>query len=147
MSDEDSAVAGLGEGFASGTAPAGGTTLHYVRGGRGPAMVLIHGCPQDWYEWRHVMPRLAESFTVVAVDLRGVGGSEATEGGYDAAQMADDVHGRSRHYDCSPSAGPGPGSAATVRQRLPDLLTSERASETMAAKTYRLRGCDFSNYR
>jgi pimeloyl-ACP methyl ester carboxylesterase len=39
------------------------------------------------------MPGLARSFTVVAVDLRGVGESAATESGYDAATLADDVHG------------------------------------------------------
>jgi pimeloyl-ACP methyl ester carboxylesterase len=66
--------------------------LHYVRGGSGPAIVLLHGFPQDWYEWRHVMPRLARRFTVVAVDLRGVGGSEPTGAGYDAATLAEDVH-------------------------------------------------------
>jgi pimeloyl-ACP methyl ester carboxylesterase len=38
------------------------------------------------------MPRLAKQFTVVAVDLRGIGGSAATAGGYDAANMAEDVH-------------------------------------------------------
>jgi len=38
------------------------------------------------------MPRLAKQFTVIAVDLRGVGGSTATPGGYDAANMAEDVH-------------------------------------------------------
>ena len=62
-----------------------GTTLHYMRGGEGPTVLLIHGFPQDWYEWRHVMPRLAPRFSVVAVDLRGVGGSAAPATGYDAA--------------------------------------------------------------
>ena len=38
------------------------------------------------------LPRLARRFTVVAVDLRGVGGSAATPCGYDAANMAQDIH-------------------------------------------------------
>jgi pimeloyl-ACP methyl ester carboxylesterase len=38
------------------------------------------------------MPRLAKRFTVIAVDLRGIGGSAATPGGYDAANMAEDVY-------------------------------------------------------
>src|SRR5439155_14551498 len=38
------------------------------------------------------LPRLARRFTVVAVDLRGVGGSAATPCGYDAANMAQDTH-------------------------------------------------------
>jgi pimeloyl-ACP methyl ester carboxylesterase len=80
------------DGFTSGTAEVNDITLHYVRGGSGPTLLLIHGFPQDWYEWRSVMPRLATTFTVIAVDLRGVGGSEAPRGGYDAATMAEDLH-------------------------------------------------------
>jgi len=55
-------------------------------------VILLHGFPQDWYEFRQIMPRLAKKFTVVAVDLRGIGGSEATARGYDAANMAEDIH-------------------------------------------------------
>jgi pimeloyl-ACP methyl ester carboxylesterase len=77
--------------FVPHTASVNGTTLHSMRGGEGPTVVLIHGFPQDWYEWRHVMPRLARRFSVVAVDLRGVGGSAAPATGYDAACMATDV--------------------------------------------------------
>jgi pimeloyl-ACP methyl ester carboxylesterase len=50
------------------------------------------GSRQDWYEYHAIMPRLAKRFTVIAVDLRGIGGSTATAGGYDAANMAEDVH-------------------------------------------------------
>ncbi len=88
----DHDVAALGAGFSSATVEANGTTLHYVRGGDGPPLVLIHGFPQDWYEWRRIMPRLAERYTVVAVDLRGVGGSAAPPDGYAAATLAEDVH-------------------------------------------------------
>jgi pimeloyl-ACP methyl ester carboxylesterase len=83
---------GLGKEFASETATVNGINLHYVRGGKGPAVILIHGFPQDWFEYRALMPRLAKRFTVIAVDLRGIGGSTATAGGYDAANMAEDVH-------------------------------------------------------
>lgn len=82
---------GSGAGFESGAASVNGTTLRYVRGGHGPAIILIHGFPQDWLEYRSIMPRLAEHFTVVAVDLRGIGGSKATEGGYDSANLAADI--------------------------------------------------------
>ena len=37
------------------------------------------------------MPRLATRFTVIAADLRGIGGSKATPDGYDAANLAEDV--------------------------------------------------------
>src|SRR5262245_13592766 len=71
----DAALASLGGGFTSNTAQVNGTTLHYVRGGNGPVLILLHGFPEDWYEFRLMMPRLAKSFTVVAIDLRGVGES------------------------------------------------------------------------
>jgi pimeloyl-ACP methyl ester carboxylesterase len=90
--DRDAVVARLGGDFVSGTETVNGTTIHFVRGGSGPAVVLLHGFPQDWFEWRRVMPRLAENLTVIAVDLRGVGGSSAPADGYAAADLADDVH-------------------------------------------------------
>jgi len=82
----------LGSGFESRFAQVNGTRLHYVRGGSGPALILLHGFPEDWYEFRLVMPRLAKTFTVVAVDLRGVGESESSETGYEAANLAEDIH-------------------------------------------------------
>jgi pimeloyl-ACP methyl ester carboxylesterase len=79
-------------GFLLESAKVNGTTLHYVRGGQGPPLILIHGFPQDWFEFHAIMPRLANPFTVIAVALRGVGGSTSTPGGYDAANMAEDVY-------------------------------------------------------
>jgi pimeloyl-ACP methyl ester carboxylesterase len=69
ISPVDSAVAELGDAFVSGTANVNGTTLHYVRGGVGPAVILLHGFPQDWSAFRRIMPRLAANFTVVSVDM------------------------------------------------------------------------------
>jgi pimeloyl-ACP methyl ester carboxylesterase len=88
----DPAVAALGQGFVTGTAKVNGAILHYVRGGQGPSVLLIHGFPEDWYEFHLVMPRLAKKFTVVAPDLRGVGGSSVISGGFDAANMAKDIY-------------------------------------------------------
>jgi pimeloyl-ACP methyl ester carboxylesterase len=83
----------LGNGFTSAIAEVAGLRHHYVRGGTGPTVVLIHGFPQDWLEWRTVMPQLASSHDVLAVDLRGVGQSQPSASGYDAATLAGDVHG------------------------------------------------------
>src|SRR5215468_11660773 len=79
-------------GFASAAAQVNGTILHYVAGGQGPALILIHGFPENWSAYAKIMPRLASQYRVVAVDLRGVGGSKSTERDYDAATMAEDVH-------------------------------------------------------
>jgi haloacetate dehalogenase len=44
-------------------------------GGNGPPLLLLHGHPQTHVMWHEVAPRLAQSFTVVATDLRGYGES------------------------------------------------------------------------
>jgi haloacetate dehalogenase len=58
----------------------GGVTIHAVKGGSGPPLLLLHGAPQSHYTWRDVAPRLAEEFTVVAADLRGYGDSSQPQG-------------------------------------------------------------------
>ena len=93
---KDVAPVGLGTplpGFSAGDAQVNGTSLHYVSGGNGPAVILVHGFPEDWVEFRTIMPRLARRFTVVAVDLPGVGHSAPAAGGYDAANLAAHIHG------------------------------------------------------
>jgi len=61
--------------------------LHYVRGGDGPAVLLVDGFPEDWVEYRAIMPTLARQFTVVAIDLPGIGRSAPSNGGYDAPTL------------------------------------------------------------
>ncbi|MBN8808513.1 MAG: alpha/beta hydrolase [Sphingomonas sp.] len=79
-------------GLSFGTVRVHGAVLHFARTGRGPALILLHGFPQDWSEWRPVLARLAKRYTVVAVDLRGIGQSTAGSAKFDAATMAADVH-------------------------------------------------------
>ncbi len=67
--------------------------LHVVTGGEGFPIVLIHGFPQTWWEWRNMMPLLATGHRVVAVDLRGAGHSDCPQGGYDKVGLATDIHG------------------------------------------------------
>jgi pimeloyl-ACP methyl ester carboxylesterase len=52
-----------------------GVRIHYVTTGQGAPVVLLHGWPQTWYEWRRVMPLLADKFLLVVPDLRGLGDS------------------------------------------------------------------------
>lgn len=66
--------------------------LHYLVGGEGEPVVLLHGFPQHSLMWRRVMPALAARHTVVAPDLRGTGGTTITPSGYDKRTMAADVH-------------------------------------------------------
>ncbi len=79
-------------GFQSKYAEVNGFRMHYMRGGKGSPLVMIHGFPQSWAEWREQMVPLAKNHTVIAVDMRGTGDSQVTKSGYDAAQLARDVH-------------------------------------------------------
>ncbi|HEY0815273.1 MAG TPA: alpha/beta hydrolase [Pseudonocardia sp.] len=81
-------------GFRNGDVVNDGIRIHYVVGGHGPAVVLLHGWPETWLAWSKVMPALARSHTVVAIDLRGMGESGAArhdEGSYLAPVVATDV--------------------------------------------------------
>lgn len=78
-------------GFAHHTTEANGTRLHYVRGGTGDPLVLLHGFGSTWYMWRDIMPALAERYDLVVPDLRGGGDSAKPAGGYDKRTMAEDI--------------------------------------------------------
>jgi pimeloyl-ACP methyl ester carboxylesterase len=70
-----------------------GLRLHYVTAGEGDRIiVLLHGFPQTWREWHHVIPPLLKAgFRVVAPDYRGAGNSSRPLGGYDKRTMAGDI--------------------------------------------------------
>lgn len=81
-------------GFTHRWVDADGVRLHAVEGGRtdGPAVVLLAGFPQTWWAWRKVMPRLADRFHIIAVDLPGQGHSERPDISYDTHTVAAHVH-------------------------------------------------------
>jgi pimeloyl-ACP methyl ester carboxylesterase len=68
-----------------------GVRIHYVTMGAGAPVVLLHGWPQSWYEWRRVMPLLADRFEMVAPDMRGLGDSSRPSSGYDKKTVANDI--------------------------------------------------------
>ncbi len=75
---------------------AGGIRIRAATGGSGPPLLLLHGHPQTHATWRDVAPRLAERFSVVAMDLRGYGDSAKPDGGeghfnYSKRAMAGDA--------------------------------------------------------
>lgn len=67
------------------------THVHYVEAGKGEPLVLLHGWPQTWYAWRKVIPALAQSYRVIAPDLRGLGDSGRPASGYDKYTVAADI--------------------------------------------------------
>ncbi|WP_321786399.1 alpha/beta hydrolase [Paraburkholderia sp. J94] len=76
------------EGFSDVSMPVDGIDIHAIRGGSGPALLLLHGHPQTHAIWHKVTPALAERFTVVCADLRGYGDSAKPTGDADHANYA-----------------------------------------------------------
>jgi pimeloyl-ACP methyl ester carboxylesterase len=83
------ALAGFRQGK---VAVSGDHSIHYVIGGTGPVLVLIHGWPITWWEFHTVMPSLAKSFRVIAFDLPGLGNSAPSTRGYTDADIATLLH-------------------------------------------------------
>jgi pimeloyl-ACP methyl ester carboxylesterase len=65
--------------------------MHYVTAGAGYPVVLLHGWPQTWYEWRGIIDRLAPHYRLIAPDLRGLGDTSRPASGYDKKTIAADV--------------------------------------------------------
>jgi haloacetate dehalogenase len=110
----------------------GGVTIHTVKGGNGPPLLLLHGAPLTHYTWRDVAPRLAEEFTVVATDLRGYGDSSMPQGlpdhsNYSKRAMALDQVEVMRHYGFERFAVVGQDRGGRVTHRMaldhPDAVT------------------------
>ncbi|MFI0817415.1 alpha/beta fold hydrolase [Streptomyces sp. NPDC021098] len=105
-------AASLDGDFTSAHAEVNGVRLHYVSGGEGEPLILLPGWPETWWEYRKVMPALAERYRVIAVDIRGMGGSGKPASGYDKKSMAADIRelGRQLGYERVNIAGHGIGS-------------------------------------
>lgn len=79
--------------FKSASATMNGIAVHYVIGGSGDPLVLLHGFGQNWYMWNRLLPELSKHFTVIAPDLPGLGESGKPESGYDKKALAVYIHG------------------------------------------------------
>jgi haloacetate dehalogenase len=95
----------------------GGLRMHYQLAGAGPPLMLLHGWPQTCHCWRHLVPRLARSYTVIAPDLRGYGLTDKPPGGYDKRTMAEDVRGLAAHLGFDSLAVVGHDRGARVAHR------------------------------
>jgi pimeloyl-ACP methyl ester carboxylesterase len=72
-----------------------GVVLHYVRLGHGYPVLLLHGWPGFWYDWRRVLVPLSGIAEVIAPDFRGFGDSDKPDlppaEGYTVETFADDM--------------------------------------------------------
>lgn len=72
-------------------ADAAGLTWHYVEAGEGEPIVFLHGLPESWYSWHYQLEALSGEYRVIAIDLKGYGQSDKSDGDYSAGQVAEEV--------------------------------------------------------
>ena len=77
----------------------GGVRLHYLTAGRGPAVLLLHGYAETSRMWRPLIPTLAQTFTVIAPDLPGIGDSSIPSDKIDMITAAERIHALVRSLD------------------------------------------------
>jgi pimeloyl-ACP methyl ester carboxylesterase len=80
------------DGFVSRTSKVEGIELHYLTGGQGPAVILLHGYAETSRMWRPIIPVLAKKFRVIAPDLPGIGDSGIPADGLDMKSAAIRIH-------------------------------------------------------
>ena len=85
-------AADFGSGFQHEMVPVEGCTLSSTVGGKGPAVVLLHGYAETAQMWKPLAVKLASHFTVVVIDLPGIGDSSIPAAGIDMKSSAARVH-------------------------------------------------------
>ena len=68
-----------------------GAKIHVRVGGKGPAVVMLHGFGDTGDMWAPVAKAVSNKHTVIVPDLRGMGLSSHPEGGYDKKTQAGDI--------------------------------------------------------
>lgn len=80
-----------------------GTKLHYASAGpAGSPILLVHGFPESWWAFHKLIPLLAKTHRVFAVDLRGFGDSDNKPGDYDSKTSSEDLHVLIKKLDVGP---------------------------------------------
>ncbi len=102
--------------------PANGARFHVAEMGDGPLVLLLHGFPQFWYSWRHVMLALSSAgFRAAAMDLRGYGASDKPPVGYDTYTATADAAAVIRSLGSSEAIVVGQGLGAWIAWCMPSL--------------------------
>jgi pimeloyl-ACP methyl ester carboxylesterase len=87
MSDGFPPVAGVEHRFVE----VRGLRMHVAEAGAGEPLLLVHGWPQHWYQWRGVMQRLGDARRLIVPDLRGFGWTDAPAGPIEPDVFVEDL--------------------------------------------------------
>jgi pimeloyl-ACP methyl ester carboxylesterase len=68
-----------------------GLRMHVAEAGAGDPLLLVHGWPQHWYQWRGVIQRLGDTRRLIVPDLRGFGWTDAPAGPIDTDVFVEDL--------------------------------------------------------
>ena len=68
-----------------------GLRMHVAEAGTGDPLLLVHGWPQHWYQWRGVIQRLGDTRRLIVPDLRGFGWTDAPAGPIDTDVFVEDL--------------------------------------------------------
>jgi pimeloyl-ACP methyl ester carboxylesterase len=117
-----------------------GVQIHYVRQGKGMPVVLLHGWPGFWYDWRHVIPVLSRFSDVIAPDFRGFGDSDKPdvlpEEGYTPHSLARDIIALLDHLQLDSVVLVAHDIGATVAQTLAHLIPNRIESMILMNPPY-----------
>lgn len=109
-----------------------GIRMRFAMGGKGPALLLVHGHPHTHIIWRKVAPQLAKNHTVILPDLRGYCDTDKPESTpdhrpYSKKEMAKDLIALTQSLGIDRFAFVGHDRGARVGHRLaldyPDAVT------------------------
>jgi len=106
-----------------------GIRMHFAEQGQGPLVILVHGFPELWYNWRHVLPALAAAgYHAVAPDMRGYGQTDAPVdiAAYSQTQVVGDMVGlvKALGYEQAVIVGHDTGASAAANCAIlrPDMF-------------------------
>lgn len=68
-----------------------GVDYSYRSGGKGQALLMLHGWPEHSCSWLRIAPHLLDTYRIIAPDFRGCGDTEVTEEGSDKKTLAGDM--------------------------------------------------------
>jgi pimeloyl-ACP methyl ester carboxylesterase len=123
------------DGLAHHLAHVNGTEFHYVSAGsHGSPVLLVHGFPESWWTVHKLIPLLADSHRVFAVDLRGFGDSAPADADHTSTIAAQDLEALIEALDVGPVHLTGQDISGPTTFRLaasaPELVRSYSPIET-----------------